>query len=484
MAEAKTEAITEANAATDSKLKDYTKTTSLMSYINQQSGSINLGVIKNSSTLATKSYADQAEADAIATSTTNLNNALKSYTKTADLTISIDGIATKVTSANIDLAGTKNAAVSAANAATDTKLANYTTTANLVSYINQQADSINLSVVKNSSTLATKTYADSKATSAESAAKSYTNTKTTAASITAAINESGSSIKLNANKINMDADTLALWGKDIRMTSSTIAWDSDYSTLTRTGALTVRTFTQEVGQFKVTTNNSVSFLLFSNDSGYKKTDGSLPQYGRYLRLSSDGLYGGYNTTSKVIINPGTPTIKVLNGSVTHTTMSTTAFEVYDGDTKTSYMSKNRIYTTGTKSRKVETENFGNKLLYCYETPSPLFGDVGEGVIGEDGKCYVPLVVVFSETIQTSQYQVFLQAYGEGMAYVSKRDKGYFVVEGSPGLAFGWELKAKQADFTQLRLEDPETLYDPPATEDYAEMAMKHIEELTKERMVI
>lgn len=135
---------------------------------------------------------------------------------------------------------------------------------------------------------------------------------------------------------------------------------------------------------------------------------------------------------------------------------------------------------GTKSRVVSTDQYSDRLLYCYETPSPLFGDVGEGVIGEDGKCYVWLDAVFADTISTTQYQVFLQRYGAGDCYVSERKGAYFVVEGEPGLAFGWEIKAKQRDFDQRRLDKAEEPYTPQTT-DYGAEAAQYIDNLRKER---
>lgn len=109
-------------------------------------------------------------------------------------------------------------------------------------------------------------------------------------------------------------------------------------------------------------------------------------------------------------------------------------------------------TAKRKSRSIETEDYGTRLTYCYETPSPMFGDVGEGKLGEDGQCYVMIDPAFSETINTGQYQVFLQKYGEGECYVSERHSTYFIVKGTAELSFGWELKAKQVDLDQLRLE--------------------------------
>lgn len=135
---------------------------------------------------------------------------------------------------------------------------------------------------------------------------------------------------------------------------------------------------------------------------------------------------------------------------------------------------------GTKSRVVKADDYGKRLLYCYETPSPLFGDVGEGVIDETGCCYVFLDAVFAETITTDQYQVFLQRYGEGDCYVAERKGDYFVVKGTAGLAFGWELKAKQKDFDQLRLErEPQREADTSI--DYGEEAANFYFQLEEER---
>lgn len=140
-----------------------------------------------------------------------------------------------------------------------------------------------------------------------------------------------------------------------------------------------------------------------------------------------------------------------------------------------------FYVSGTKSRIAETEDYGERRLYCYETPSPLFGDVGEGEIGEDGLAFIPIDPKFSETITTNNYQVFLQKYGEGDAFVFERKPGYFIVKGTPGLAFGWEMKAKQKDFDQLRLEKHVEPYTPPKT-DFGGLAITYLNELKEGRL--
>ena len=99
-----------------------------------------------------------------------------------------------------------------------------------------------------------------------------------------------------------------------------------------------------------------------------------------------------------------------------------------------------LATGGSKPRIVQTKNFGKRRLCAYETPTPMFGDIGEGVLDEDGKAYI-----FFDP-------VFLQAYGDGKCWVERRTPGYFVVEGTPGLSFAWEVKVKQIGYDQWRME--------------------------------
>lgn len=142
-----------------------------------------------------------------------------------------------------------------------------------------------------------------------------------------------------------------------------------------------------------------------------------------------------------------------------------------------------FYCSGTKSRNAETTDYGTKSLYCYEMPTPMFGDVGEGKIAEDGKCYVWLDSTFSETIKTENYQVFLQKYGQGECYVTERTMRYFVVEGTAGMPFGWELKARQAGYENLRLESFYADQVITKSPDYGAEAVKHLNEISSEREV-
>lgn len=112
-----------------------------------------------------------------------------------------------------------------------------------------------------------------------------------------------------------------------------------------------------------------------------------------------------------------------------------------------------LNVSGEKTRVVGTLDYDFRKLYCYETPSPMFGDVGEGKIDDTGKCMVFIDDVFAETVDTDcQYQVFLQPYGDGSVYVSERTPSYFIVCGTRNMRFGWEIKAIQREYDTLRLE--------------------------------
>lgn len=112
----------------------------------------------------------------------------------------------------------------------------------------------------------------------------------------------------------------------------------------------------------------------------------------------------------------------------------------------------QLNTTGSKNRIVNTEHYGIKSLYCYETPSPLFGDVGEGWIDKTGKCFITLDDVFSETLEIlCEYHVFLQKEGSGDLWVEEKHDKYFVVRGTPNLKFAWEIKGNQRDYGAERL---------------------------------
>lgn len=141
-----------------------------------------------------------------------------------------------------------------------------------------------------------------------------------------------------------------------------------------------------------------------------------------------------------------------------------------------------MYCSGTKSRVAGTENYGEKLLYCYEMPSPMFGDIGEAQTDENGECYIYLDDIFSETVTAKiEYQVFLQKEGPGDIWIAEKNPIYFVVRGTENLKFAWEIKAKQRDYEYERLEN----FEPDAEEtqeiDYEAEYLREIKQVITEQ---
>lgn len=217
--------------------------------------------------------------------------------------------------------------------------------------------------------------------------------------------------------------------------------------------------------------------------------GYLDQHAGTLTLSaSDGDYDHSNERGNVTIeaadicfmdnsSSSTPLVKFIGSA-----LYGGGGRYVDFNVPVNVYSSFTVASGYTKSKAVTTDQYADRLLYCYETPSPLFGDVGEGVIGDDGLCYVTIDPIFAQTITTNNYQVFLQRYGVGDCYVKERRSGWFVVAGTPGLTFGWEIKGKQADVDQRRLDKNEDAFSVPKN-TYGEDAAQHIEDIRKEREV-
>lgn len=98
---------------------------------------------------------------------------------------------------------------------------------------------------------------------------------------------------------------------------------------------------------------------------------------------------------------------------------------------------------GSKSRIVNTEEYGWLAFDAYETPLPHFGDIGESITDDKGECRVDIDPKFLSAVK-DKYHVFIQPYGDAQLSVSRYEK-YFVVKGSPNTEFSYEIKAVQKD---------------------------------------
>lgn len=194
------------------------------------------------------------------------------------------------------------------------------------------------------------------------------------------------------------------------------------------GSLTTPVITDAViygGQIHMTGASGNALDVYEGEKGYE--------------INSENINGKNPKGNKTVVLGNTP-----YGHI----------ELYDESGNVGTMiSASMMQTYGVKNRIVKTENYNDRLMYCYESMIPMFSDIGEGAIDETGKCIVYLDDVFIEAVDTEcLYQVSLQAYGKGNCWLSKREPNYFVVEGTKDMTFGWEIKAVQRGYVNVRAE--------------------------------
>lgn len=245
-----------------------------------------------------------------------------------------------------------------------------------------------------------------------------------------------------------------------------------------------RTQQGEVGPFTATTSrlyyrygntqvlfreNMVSLRernRFSQDTIYYMFGTLIKGGDIFFYMADDGDYDSIDRKIRIGISRNTDNFSSYGVSISDAVSGETiaafrdsSWGNYQASLKATYVDGN-LTVTGTKNRSVKTDNYSERLLYCYETPTPLFGDIGEVVIDADGLAYVDIDDIFSETIaENVEYQVFLQKEGEGDCWIAEKTPRYFVIKGTPNLKVAWELKAKQRDYELTRLEQSENKLD-------------------------
>ena len=268
----------------------------------------------------------------------------------------------------------------------------------------------------------------------------------------------------------------------IRLMARALSWTSDNSSLTEAGFLTITG--GHIADYEINQNSLLcetvdergtikhAELTGSKFEVYQKTDNppiTRPAFsGIRLENNTIGIRYKASSTSSISgtsINPlsgiafymgeggiadvwsnNLPAIGTIKGTVTGLNLT----PMGEADSVNVF---GDLVVTGTKSRIAKTRNYSERALFCYETPTPLFGDIGEAVLDEEGLCYVDLDDIFSETIASQvEYQVFLQKEGEGDCWIADKQPRFFVIKGTPGLKVAWELKAKQKGYETQRLE--------------------------------
>ena len=261
--------------------------------------------------------------------------------------------------------------------------------------------------------------------------------------------QTADSISSKVSKGNVSSEISQEHDK-VKITGNRLVVESDNFNLDESGALVLGG--------NLTSYNAIKLSSYGNGFNVIESDQYAENNKLYIRgLDNDifltyvGKYSGGEEPETVIINKKT---------------------YIAGDFKCS----------GTKSRTVKTKTYSDRLQYCYEMASPMFGDIGHGVVGNDGLCYVDIDSIFAETIDTIQkYYVFLQPYSDKPLFVKEKTENYFVVCGEPNAEFDWEIKAKQSDFPMERLE--ENSNDEFSDIDYVSSAETYLKNYEKELTV-
>lgn len=235
----------------------------------------------------------------------------------------------------------------------------------------------------------------------------------------------------------------------------------------------------EVGYRKLSASGTYGEVTLDASAGeiYSETNTGVyvPGYGTLYgtRIRGINLYTGTVHASSVSVNTSVSSGSVSSGSVSASKKVTAGTHIeasghfYSKGTGTDLAD---LSVRGTKKRILPTKNYGTQAFYCYEMASPMFGDIGEASISEDGTCLIDIDDIFQESTNVGiEYYVFLQKEGDGDCWVDKKEQTYFIVKGTPGLKFAFEIKARQADYEHMRFADAsETAYDRAIDTDMPE----------------
>lgn len=257
--------------------------------------------------------------------------------------------------------------------------------------------------------------------------------KVSKGSVISEINQTAEKVKISAAKINFNGLVTANNYFQILTDGSFVA---TYGTL---GGWTVKDGIIKSNDQKIVLDPANNRIYFDDDDGDHVTE-----------LSPDGTRTNFLTVDGGIV--GDAALLISAGSSSRIQF----YDSFSDDGDDMIKLQGDLEVRGTKSRVARTENFSDRLLYCYETPTPMFGDLGCGKTNDRGIAIVDIDPAFSETINSGiEYQVFLQKEGDGDIWVAEKEESYFTVRGTPNLKFSWEVKCIQKSFEHLRLDEKE-----------------------------
>ena len=256
-------------------------------------------------------------------------------------------------------------------------------------------------------------------------------------------NSSNKGLYLSNGNVYMNADYIN--------TGELAGWQVGYKKLSASGTYGEVTLDASAGEIYSETNTGVY----------------VPGYGTLYgtRIRGINLYTGTVHASSASFNTSVSASSVsasgkvaASGKVTagtHIEASGHFYSIGTGTDLADASIRGSLKVRGTKSRSVSTVDYDEQLFYCYEMPTPFFGDIGESVISDVGTCMIDIDDIFQESANVGiKYYVFLQREGEGDCWIAKKEQNYFIVKGTPGLKFSFEIKARQIEYEHMRFTDP------------------------------
>lgn len=221
----------------------------------------------------------------------------------------------------------------------------------------------------------------------------------------------------------------------------------------------------KVGIKKLSASGTYGEVTLDASTGeiYSETNTGVyvPGYGTLYgtRIRGINLYTGTVHASSVSVDASVSAGSVSTSKKvevgTHVEASGHFYSVGTGTDLADASIRGKLKVSGTKSRSVSTVDYDEQLFYCYEMSTPFFGDIGESVISDDGTCMIDIDDIFQESANVGiKYYVFLQREGEGNCWIAEKEQNYFIVKGTPGLKFSFEIKARQAEYEHMRFTDP------------------------------
>ena len=296
--------------------------------------------------------------------------------------------------------------------------------------------------------------------------------KVSAGEIASSINQTAQSVKINASKIDFNGIVTAnsyfkiLTDGSMECISGKIGgfWIDSTSL-----------YAYATGNYKMEINSSEKKMRISDGSVYyvshKGTNRNTVVIGGATATAlfgdidcGDGAFDSIKTQSitattassfNAISSSSTITARGKIKSSSHIEASGHFYNIGSGNDLSD------LSVRGTKKRIFDTKDYGMQAFYCYEMASPIFGDIGKATISDDGTCLIDLDDIFQESINAEiTYYVFLQKESDGDCWVEEKEPTHFVVKGTPGLEFSFEIKAMQTNYEHMRFADAsETAYD-------------------------